>query len=359
MKGVNGVTSGYGRFLSAALLATIFLGGLAVVPHAAAATTNGFDFTGYVGPSDVPVPAYTATPAIPPNFTATTNTVVGYLTEDGAGAWGFANGTSYYWGTCVFGACGEDYAPSQDIEPFTAALSPLNNNGVPCGAPYATVFALAAATLTVPSGTTMYIDFEMDDGAAMYIAPISTMTFTSVFGSTTYGGGAIRPYGTSVDLTAGTYLIVIEWYNSCSEGAIAAQFSGLPAGSTFTPSPYLTPARNSGGGVSSGCEQGGYCATSAVVFSADGIGGATVTLSSPGQPTLSAQTSSSASTSGICSLPVNGTIFGCSAGETGQFIIVTGSTYSYTVAFPSSTTASGTVTVSTSGAVQVVKVAPG
>lgn len=105
------------------------------------------------------------------------------------------------------------------------------------------------------------------------------------------------------------------------------------------------------------CQLGLSCSTAFAVFSVlqptgAPVGGATVTLSASGLPTQSLTTASAASTSLICTNSASwtamwGAYWGCNAGETGQFILEVGVTYSYTVTITAGNVITGTLGPST------------
>jgi len=105
------------------------------------------------------------------------------------------------------------------------------------------------------------------------------------------------------------------------------------------------------------CQLGLSCSTAFAVFSVlqptgAPVGGATVTLSASGLPTQSLTTASAASTSLICTNSASwtamwGVYWGCNAGETGQFILEVGVTYSYTVTITAGNVITGTLGPST------------
>lgn len=340
--------------LAAVLLVSTFA--IGALPRAAASTSNGFEFTALLGPTDADAVGYTATPSLPVAYTIQ-GSQVGYLTSDGEGAWGTANGTSDYVGDCVFssGCGGAGFAGSQTVEPYTGNLTSLNNNNVQCyNEPFDTTFVFAAAILDMPSGASVGVDMEVDDGGEVYIAPVASLAWDNLFDGNAWVGQALTDYNTHVSLAAGDYLVVLESFNWCAEGGFAVQFADLPGGATFTPSLFGLPQPKASTGLSP-CESGGSCYSTAVVVDAHS-GGATVTISSTGGATYTAVTSTAASTSGICSMPVNGTLYGCSLGETGQFILSSGVTYAYTIAFSDGKQAIGSFDVTSAWTVQVVSV---
>jgi hypothetical protein len=176
-------------------------------------------------------------------------------------------------------------------------------------------------------------------------------------GGAAWKGQGETDYPGSISLASGAYYVVIEWFNNCGPGILAVQFDGLPVGSTFTPSAYLSPQPPVHRTIND-CEAGFECSTAAVLFSSSGkAGGATVTLSSIRGPILVAQTNSVALRTGLCALPVNTTLFGCLQGETGQFVVNTGQTYLYTVVYADGARSNGTFLVAAPWTVRIIRVA--
>jgi hypothetical protein len=101
------------------------------------------------------------------------------------------------------------------------------------------------------------------------------------------------------------------------------------------------------------CQGGSQCSTAFVVFSV-GQGGAIVVLSAAGQTNLVGTANTVASTTGICAITTTPSQFGCLVGETGQFTLVSGATYYYTVTFSDGAQILGSISGMTPWTVQVV-----
>lgn len=113
------------------------------------------------------------------------------------------------------------------------------------------------------------------------------------------------------------------------------------------------------------CEVGMGCYTTYAVFSVtesgSPVGGATVQVSAEGAMSQTGATSSAASNSALCTASPAwtaewGQYWGCSAGETGQFTLTVGLTYSYTVTLPSGSVLTGSFLASNPWTVSLVSV---
>jgi hypothetical protein len=321
-------------------------------------TQNRFQFQAAAGPAAVDVPPYSATPVIPSQWIPVQSATVA-LTNDAPGSWGFALGTSTYVGLCVFARCGAGYGAPEAVAAFPSSLSDLSNNAVSClgSTPHDTPYAIANSTLYLPIPATIHVDTASDDGATVSYSN-SSSHWTSVLGS----GWVTGDTSGSMALYSGYYSVAVAWYNSCGPGEIAVQFSGLPTGAYFTtvpPPTVSTPPTYplSASQALSSCEIPGPipCVTSFLVFST-GQTGSTVTLSTAAGPALVSKTNGAPVAGGICALPVNLTVFGCLAGETGQFVVFSGVNYAYTVTYSDGTSVSGTVAAVAPWTVHVITV---
>ena len=127
--------------------------------------------------------------------------------------------------------------------------------------------------------------------------------------------------------------------------------------STASVPPPLPPANP--------CESGLECYTTFAIFNVEHsgypVGGAAVVVTATGFSTQTSTTASSASTSLLCTESPSwtaewGMYWSCSAGETGQFILTVGVTYSYTVTLTSGTILTGSFVASNPWAVNIVTV---
>jgi hypothetical protein len=154
--------------------------------------------------------------------------------------------------------------------------------------------------------------------------------------------GAQLISGDEIELSVTGDIFVVTGSGSCDPSLD----SGVTIGFTSSAAPPVNP-----------CQLGLSCSTAFAVFNVlqptgAPVGGATVMLSATGLTTQTLTTASATSTSLLCTESPSwtamwGAYWGCNAGETGQFILEVGVTYSYTVTISEGNVITGTLGPST------------
>jgi hypothetical protein len=224
---------------------------------------------------------------------------------------------------------------------FTAASSATTSTGL--SGPYGVVFDSSHNLWVVDTANRRVLEYAtpFSTGEAASIV-IGQSSFTTS-GAATTSTGLYVPVGVAFDSSGNL------WVGDVGNNRVLRFAAAAP--------PPSTPVNP--------CQAGLSCYTAYAVFNAQSsgapVGGATVVLSATGLASQSQTTSSAASTSALCTSSASwtaewGTYWGCSAGETGQFTLEVGVTYSYAVTLPGGTVLTGSLVATNPWTVTIVNV---
>jgi hypothetical protein len=148
----------------------------------------------------------------------------------GPGNRGFAFGTSNYVGQCHDEAAWP--YDCLDVASFPPTVNVMNNNGVSGNIP----MSLIGTTMKLPKAASLTVTIWADDGMEVWYRT-GGMPWTAVFGGDAWQSQGATEYDTTVSLSAGTYHVIIGYFNSGGPGLETFYIQGLPAGTSFASYP--------------------------------------------------------------------------------------------------------------------------